>query len=467
MAASVFLSHSTRDNTFCERLALDLVEYDVKVWYDQWEIKVGDSLRSKIATGIETNDYLAVVLSKASVQSQWVQQELNAALAKELRERQVFVLPLLIEECKIPTFLEDKKWADFRTDYDRGLKDLLDVLGVKKRKKRRSVSSPATAQRRNDELALDPGDFEEWFLDRLEEGNEIRVQRYFWNWREAVRAINAQLSPDEIPAKQIDLDHAGQALLDKLAISGNVLVRYSQERWFAHVMNLLYDAYLLVNGWGIQDGASVDWNVRPSVARCRILDVVFALGAAAIDAGQYSMLPAALNRNTPDQGFWERRSWFRYALTMAARGDPQKNADWYLPVGRAVEYIANRPTLRQYFSSQDEILSTACQFDLMQALYWILHSEDEDLWDSYPTCALYSPSRVEPLLRDIIQRREPAAVLGEFADDGLAAILRAFPEAVKQRTFYTARGWGEDGWSDPVVRQFLAANPPPPPSVTA
>ena len=206
---SVFLSHSSRDNAFCERLALDLVGYDVKVWYDEWEIKVGDSLREKIAAGIETQDQLAVVLSRASVQSDWVQKELNAALAKELEERQVVVLPLLIEDCDIPVFLRDKKWADFRSDYGYGLKQLLEVLGAKRRRRRRSAS-PATASRhRNDELALAAADFEEWFLDRLEEGNDIRIQRYLWNWRDAIRAMKPQLLPDEIQAKQINIDEAG------------------------------------------------------------------------------------------------------------------------------------------------------------------------------------------------------------------------------------------------------------------
>jgi hypothetical protein len=107
VVASVFLSHSSRDKDFCQRLALDLSNYEIKVWYDEWEIKVGDSLRTKISTGIEEHEYLAVVLSHASVESDWVQIELNAALAKELRERRVVVLPLLIQDCKLPTFLED------------------------------------------------------------------------------------------------------------------------------------------------------------------------------------------------------------------------------------------------------------------------------------------------------------------------------------------------------------------------
>ncbi len=135
---SVFLSHSSEDNDFCEGLARDLLDNDVQVWYDEWEIKIGDSLRAKIAAAIAENDHLAVVLSRRSVQSQWVQQELNTALAKELDERRVVVLPLLIEDCEIPTLLKDKKYADFRENYHLGLTQLMDVLGTKGRVEQRS-----------------------------------------------------------------------------------------------------------------------------------------------------------------------------------------------------------------------------------------------------------------------------------------------------------------------------------------
>ena len=110
---------------------------------------------------------------------------------------------------------------------------------------------------------------------------------------------------------------------DKLAISANVLVRCDHERWFRRVAELLYDAYTLINSWGTTDGASADWNIRPSEARCRILDVVFAVGAAVLEEERYTFAAPLLRRTTPDQGYWKRRSWFRYTVTMAARGDQQ------------------------------------------------------------------------------------------------------------------------------------------------
>ena len=124
----LFISHSGKDKNFVERLAQDLKRKGVKVWVDFWEIKVGDSIVAKIEEAIQRNDYLAVVLTPSSVKSNWVQKELAAGLVTELEEKSVVVLPLLAKKCKIPSLLKDKKYADFVTNYHKGLQELLDRL---------------------------------------------------------------------------------------------------------------------------------------------------------------------------------------------------------------------------------------------------------------------------------------------------------------------------------------------------
>jgi hypothetical protein len=120
-----FLSHSSVDKPFVSRLANDLQGKRVPVWFDRWELKVGDSLTQKIEDGISESSWLAVVLSRNSVKSAWVRKELAAAQALELHNRNVFVLPLLVEDCEIPIFLLDKLYADFRTSYEQGFDSLV------------------------------------------------------------------------------------------------------------------------------------------------------------------------------------------------------------------------------------------------------------------------------------------------------------------------------------------------------
>lgn len=113
MKPSIFLSHSGEDKKFVRGLGKDLQNAGAKVWIDEGEIELGDSLIDKISEGVDEMDYLAVVLSKTSVQSEWVKREVNIALTEEINNKKVKVLPLVIDDCTIPAFLRDKLYADF------------------------------------------------------------------------------------------------------------------------------------------------------------------------------------------------------------------------------------------------------------------------------------------------------------------------------------------------------------------
>ncbi len=125
----VFISYSSKDRTFAERLAADFKRHGIDVWYDGWEMKVGDSLTRKIHEGIRESSYLAIVLSPDSVSSRWVRVELEAAINREIQTDSVFVLPILYQKCDLPVFLTHKVYADFTSDYNKGFEQLLFALG--------------------------------------------------------------------------------------------------------------------------------------------------------------------------------------------------------------------------------------------------------------------------------------------------------------------------------------------------
>lgn len=127
---SLFLSHSHSDKEFCKRLADDLVKRGVRVWIDEAEMQVGDSLIEKISKAINEMEFVAVVLSRRSVASHWVRKEVDIAMTQEIKGRRVKVLPILLEECEIPSFLSDKIYADFRNpvNYDSALEKVVKRL---------------------------------------------------------------------------------------------------------------------------------------------------------------------------------------------------------------------------------------------------------------------------------------------------------------------------------------------------
>lgn len=125
---SVFISYNHNDGDFAERLALELVHRDIKVWKDSWRIGVGDSLIQKVQDGLEGARFFCVIFSKNSLASEWVKREITAGLLREIEERKVIILPIVIDDCKLPLLIRDKLYADFRGDFEDGLKKLLAVL---------------------------------------------------------------------------------------------------------------------------------------------------------------------------------------------------------------------------------------------------------------------------------------------------------------------------------------------------
>lgn len=128
---SLFLSHSSIDKPFVEKLAYDLKRVGINVWFDKWAINVGDSLTWRIEEGLEENDYLGIVLSPEALESEWAKCELSAAWCRQMRSRRIIVLPIMYRNCSLPLFLADRKYADFRTEYNQGFADLCYALGIK------------------------------------------------------------------------------------------------------------------------------------------------------------------------------------------------------------------------------------------------------------------------------------------------------------------------------------------------
>jgi formylglycine-generating enzyme required for sulfatase activity len=126
---TVFISYCHADSHFVDRLADDLKASGVDVWIDKWKIKVGDSITQKIDEGIGASDRLIVVLSRASVSSKWVREELNAATIKNVeREKHAYILPVLIEDCELPTLLQHRKYANFKDEPEQAIQELLEVI---------------------------------------------------------------------------------------------------------------------------------------------------------------------------------------------------------------------------------------------------------------------------------------------------------------------------------------------------
>lgn len=134
---SCFLSHSTVDEAFVSQLHADLQSHSVRCWYAPHDLKIGDRILDTLFAAIRKQEKLLLVLSKDSVASEWVRDEVEKAFAEERDRKVPVIFPIRVDDTIMNT---DTAWAekikvgrhigDFRTwqtkgDYDNGFKRLL------------------------------------------------------------------------------------------------------------------------------------------------------------------------------------------------------------------------------------------------------------------------------------------------------------------------------------------------------
>lgn len=108
----VFISHATEDKDAVVRpLAHALQELGLDVWYDEFELRVGDSLRRKIDGGISRSRFGIVVLSHAFFSKSWPQYELDGLVTMANSGKQV-ILPLWHEISKDEVIRQSPSLAD-------------------------------------------------------------------------------------------------------------------------------------------------------------------------------------------------------------------------------------------------------------------------------------------------------------------------------------------------------------------
>jgi hypothetical protein len=125
----VFLSYSSLDAALARRLALDLRAAKVDVWLDQWELRIGETFEQSIERGVDDAAFVIVLLTRASVASDWVRREWSRKVLDEARQQKVGVIPVRAERCEIPDFLAQRSHADISGgSYPMGLRHLLEIL---------------------------------------------------------------------------------------------------------------------------------------------------------------------------------------------------------------------------------------------------------------------------------------------------------------------------------------------------
>jgi hypothetical protein len=105
---SCFISYSSKDEAFAQRLHTDLQQKGVRCWFAPEDMKIGDKIRPRIDESIRIHDKLLLVLSKNSINSTWVEKEVETAFEEENKRKQTVLFPVRLDKAVMDT---DQAWA--------------------------------------------------------------------------------------------------------------------------------------------------------------------------------------------------------------------------------------------------------------------------------------------------------------------------------------------------------------------
>ncbi len=106
--SSCFLSYSSKDDAFAQRLYADLKAHGVECWFAPHDMKIGARIRPTLDQAIHQQEKLLLLLSEHSIDSAWVEDEVEAALERERTERREMLFPIRLDDAIIRT---SQAWA--------------------------------------------------------------------------------------------------------------------------------------------------------------------------------------------------------------------------------------------------------------------------------------------------------------------------------------------------------------------
>jgi len=114
----VFLSHSAKDKAVVRPLAERLRKDGLKVWFDEWVLKPGDSIPAKIEAGLEHSRVLVLCMSANAFGSDWAQLEAGTFRFRDPLNRERRFIPLRLDDAPIKGSLAQFLYINWRPSDD-------------------------------------------------------------------------------------------------------------------------------------------------------------------------------------------------------------------------------------------------------------------------------------------------------------------------------------------------------------
>lgn len=110
-----FISHNKADKATARLLATALIEAGAGAWFDEWNLRPGDSIVGGIEAGLSKCDVFVLIWSANAQKSNWVGTELRAVLNRRVVDASLRIVPVLVDQTPLPTLVAEYKGYDLET----------------------------------------------------------------------------------------------------------------------------------------------------------------------------------------------------------------------------------------------------------------------------------------------------------------------------------------------------------------
>jgi hypothetical protein len=125
----IFLSHNAKDKELARTLGGQLRLAGADVWFDEWEIRAGDSVPGKLDAGLSAFDVFVLLWSAHASRSQWVRNELEVAITRRIGGTDTRIIPVLLDETELPAMLSHLRFIRLDDKAAVG-KATMEILGL-------------------------------------------------------------------------------------------------------------------------------------------------------------------------------------------------------------------------------------------------------------------------------------------------------------------------------------------------
>jgi hypothetical protein len=110
----VFLSHNRADKDVARRLGAQMRLAGADVWFDEWEIRAGDSIPGKVKDALAVVDTVVLLWSADADRSEWVRAEFETAITRGMEDESLRVVPIILDDTPLPPLVQRLRRVDLR-----------------------------------------------------------------------------------------------------------------------------------------------------------------------------------------------------------------------------------------------------------------------------------------------------------------------------------------------------------------